>query len=95
MQLATLMVLMLSLATGPAAAYCSKPSAPSCATRYGSFDDEYEFDRCKREMEYYESEVESYLSCQTHEAEQIRSDNQSTINDYDDAVQSFNRRARS
>jgi hypothetical protein len=34
-----------------AAAYCSELSAPSCANRYGAFDDEWEFDRCNRGRE--------------------------------------------
>ncbi|AZO63335.1 MAG: hypothetical protein E5Y51_21510 [Mesorhizobium sp.] len=70
--------------------YCTKPSAPSCAERYGSFDDEYEFDRCKREMEDFKSEVERFIDCNNQQA---RSDNEESISDYKDAVESFNRRA--
>lgn len=43
--------------------YCSEASPPSCIDRYGSFDDEYSFDRCKREVESYLSEVEDFRSC--------------------------------
>ena len=68
-------------------AYCSKPDAPSCATRYGAFDDQDDFDRCKREMASYKDEVESYLSC-------LNRDGNSAKSDYSDAVDSFNRRAR-
>ncbi|MGX9143496.1 hypothetical protein [Mesorhizobium sp. 128a] len=73
-----------------ASLYCSKPSTPSCAERYGSFDDQDEFDRCKREMEDYKSEVESYLDCNNRQA---RSENEEAISGYEDAVESFNRRA--
>jgi len=81
--------LILSLASSAVAAwgYCSEPSAPSCATRYGPFDDTYDFDRCKSQKRSYQSDVESFLSC-------IRSDTERAIQEYNDAVESFNRRAR-
>lgn len=68
-------------------AYCSKPDAPYCASQYGKFDDQDEFDQCKNEMESYKSEVEDFLSCQSRE-------NQQAIDDYNEAVEDFNRRAR-
>lgn len=39
----------------PAAALCYVPSALSCATSYGAFSDQWDFDRCKNEMESYHS----------------------------------------
>lgn len=82
----------------PAYAYCYEPSAPSCASRYGSFDDQWEFDRCKREMETYKSEIESYMSCNNRQAEEAideaRRNNNNASSSYSDAVDSFNRRAR-
>lgn len=85
----SLLVASLMVVSMPtiAAAYCSKPDAPYCATRYGPFDDQYDFDRCKREMQSYRDDVQSFLSCLKRESDQ-------TINDYNDAVASFNRRAR-
>ena len=71
--------------------YCSEPSAPSCASRYGSFDDEWDFERCKREMERYKSDVEEFIDCNNRGA---RSENEEAISDYSSAVDSFNRRAR-
>jgi hypothetical protein len=68
-------------------AYCSEPTAPSCATRFGEFDDQDDFDQCKRKMTYFKIEVETYLSCIGDEAARIR-------NDYNSAVERFNRRAR-
>jgi hypothetical protein len=53
-----------------------------------------DFDRCKREMQSYRDEVESYLSCLKRESEQLRRDSDGAISDYNDAVASFNRRAR-
>lgn len=78
-------------------AYCSEPSAPSCASNYGGFDDEWEFSRCKREMESYKDDVERFLQCNRDEAEEAarkaRDDNASAMSDYNDAVEAFNRRA--
>lgn len=86
-------VLMVAIATlgcqSPAfARSCYQPDAPSCATGYGGFDDEDEFDSCKSEMESYQSDVEDYLSCLKRNADEA-------IESYDDAVSSFNQRARS
>jgi len=66
---------------------CFKPDAPYCATTYGRFDDESDFDQCKIEMESYKSDVEEFLACQRRES-------QEAIDDYNEAVESFNRRAR-
>jgi hypothetical protein len=73
--------------TSSSAYYCSEPSASACATRYGAFDDEDDFDQCKRKMSDFKSEVETFLSCVQREAERVR-------NDYNGTVESFNRRAR-
>jgi hypothetical protein len=85
----------LLVSISQASAFCSKPDAPYCASSFGSFDDQYEFDRCKREMESYKDDVESFLRCQNLKIEQIRSERQRAIDDYNEAVESFNRRARS
>lgn len=80
-------------------AYCSEPSAPYCATSFGSFDDEDEYDRCKREMGSYRSDVERYMSCRNDEAQEAvdeaNSDNSKARTEYSNAVDSFNRRANS
>ena len=80
-----------------AASYCSKPDAPYCAERYGAFDDQDDFDRCKREMESYKDDVQTYLDCRSDEARRANEagqDNETARNEYSDAVDSFNRRAR-
>ncbi len=88
MKFTALLVITVSVLSGKAAeAFCSKPDAPYCASRYGNFDDESEFDRCKSEMESFKYDTESYLSC-------LRRESEDAVNDYDDAVTSFNRRAR-
>lgn len=86
------------LVVRPARAYCSEPSAPYCATSYGSFDDEDDFDSCKRDMENFRSEVEDYNQCLANEArraiDEARQKQQAALDEYNDAVSSFNRRAR-
>ena len=80
-------LVLISTADYASALYCSEPDAPYCASRYGSFDDEWDFNRCKREMESYRSEVESYVDC-------LKDEINETISEYEDAVSDFNRRAR-
>src|SRR3974390_288353 len=58
--------------------YCSPPSAPYCATQYGPFDDTYDFDRCKSEMQSYKDEVESFLSCQRRDNERAIDEEKTT-----------------
>jgi hypothetical protein len=79
--------LIFAAFVAPAEAYCSKPDAPYCATRSGRFDDQDDFDRCRRQMQYYQSEVESFLSC-------LRNDSDEVLREHNDAVSSFNRRTR-
>jgi hypothetical protein len=71
----------------PSQAACSEPTAPSCATNIGEFDDDYDFRQCKSEMESYQSEVEDYLTCQKRRSQDV-------IDEYNETVESFNRRAR-
>jgi len=68
-------------------AYCSAPSAPFCVQRYGPFDDDDAFQRCKREMESFQIETQSFLSC-------LKRDSDGAVEAYNDVVASFNRRAR-
>lgn len=94
--------------TGEVFAYCSKPSQPYCASSYSDFSDEYEFNSCKRDMENYQQEVDSYVRCLQRNldaaieeakdaVEEATSDaernSQSAISEYNEAVESFNRRA--
>jgi hypothetical protein len=92
--LMALPILVLTSAATPANAYCSPPSAPSCATRYGTFDSQDDFDHCKRQMSSYQSEAQDYLSCLRREAEDLKRKSDGTIEEYNSAVDSFNRRAR-
>jgi hypothetical protein len=81
-----LLAIALLGVTNPSLAFCSKPDAPSCASDYSKFEDQDEFDRCKSDMESYKSEVEDFLSC-------LKRDGDEALNDYNEAVSSFNNRA--
>jgi len=80
-------ILSIALVGDAAHASCDKPDAPYCATTYGEFDDQDAFEACKSEMENYKTEVEEYLECQKRQS-------QAAIDEYNEAVESFNRRAR-
>ncbi|WP_192932541.1 hypothetical protein [Sinorhizobium meliloti] len=58
-----------ALASSGAWAYCSEPSAPSCANGYGSFQDQWEFDSCKSDMDRFKSEIEDFISCKQREVD--------------------------
>jgi hypothetical protein len=78
----------LAVGVGEAAASsCYQPSAPYCASGYGPFSDESEFDSCKSEMDSYQSETDDFLSC-------LKRESDDAIREYNDAVEAFNRRAR-
>lgn len=96
--------LAVTLMPAHALAYCSEPSTPYCASGYGRFDDEWEFRRCKSDMESYQSDVEEFIGCNNREAEEAareaeeiagkaRNANETAISDFNDAVESFNQRA--
>lgn len=91
------LALLLPAGASPALAYCSEPSAPSCASRYGSFSDQWEFDRCKRDLESYRSDVEEFMSCNNHEAQNAidaaKNANESALSGFNEAVSDFNRKA--
>lgn len=84
-----ILLLLLLFLPSPvrAMAYCSEPSVPYCAERFGPFDDSDDFDRCRREMESYQSDIEQYAQCLRDEADDA-------VNAFNDAVERFNRRAR-
>jgi hypothetical protein len=71
-----------------AGAFCSEPSAPYCASQYGNFDDQHEFEQCRNEMESYKSDVEAFMSC-------LKRKGDDAVGEYEDAVSSFNQRAGS
>ena len=92
---------LLGASTSAAFAYtsfsCSEPTAPYCAESFGSFDDQDDFDNCRRDMDSYRSEVNDFLSCLQDELSRITRDAKDSANEatdaYNRAVESFNRRA--
>ena len=80
-------VALVTVASPAEAYFCSEPSAPYCVSRYGPFNDGYDFERCKREVQQYASDTEEYLRCLNRESE-------AAVSAYNEAVESFNRRAR-
>ena len=43
--------------------YCSRPNKPYCIDSFGTFDDEWSFDNCRRDMEQYLREIDYYVDC--------------------------------
>ncbi|UGX87109.1 hypothetical protein [Phyllobacterium meliloti] len=96
----TILAALFSLAFSVTAqAYCSAPTAPYCATSFSSFNDRDEFDRCKREMESYQSELESFVTCEKRELssaiEEAQSEMQSKVDDAQREMQSKAEEAQS
>lgn len=61
------------------------------------FSDEYDFNRCKQDVESFQDETNTYLECLQRDlddaASQARRDSEQAISEYNDAVEGFNRRA--
>lgn len=93
-QLSIYLAAMVLAGAGPAFGYCAEPSAPACATRYGSFDDQDDFERCRRQMISYRSDVEQFVSCQNDEIRKARSAAEDALQEYESMVERFNRRAK-
>lgn len=79
--------LAVALPSPGEALFCSKPRAPYCADRFGRFDDQSDFDRCRRELESYKADVRWYADCQ-------RGLIDDAVREFNSAVENFNRRAR-
>lgn len=78
--------LSIAPAAADAAYYCSEPDEPYCLSRYGSFEEEWEFDRCRREVQNFVSEVEDFASC-------LDQAKQEKIDEANQAVERFNCKA--
>lgn len=65
-----------------------RPEAPYCATSFGSFTDEYQFDRCRSEMSAYQEKVNQFGKC-------LAGEQKRAIEEFNEAVRSFNARASS
>ena len=96
--LPALLLVVFIPSAGAQAFYCSEPSEPYCIDAYGTFDDEYSFQSCRREMENYLDEVRRYEQCVADEVRRIANEAQSDVDrirrDADDALERFNCKAQ-
>lgn len=63
-----------------------RPEPPFCASTGFEFADEYDFERCRSEMERYRGKISGYAECLASEQEQA-------VEQFNDSVESFNRKA--
>ncbi|QFY62813.1 hypothetical protein FZ934_20890 (plasmid) [Rhizobium grahamii] len=61
-----------------------RPEPPFCATMFGQFD-ELSFNRCRSEMEDYRNKVAKFTDC-------LFDENERATEEFNTAVQNFNRR---
>jgi|KBSMisStandDraft_5_1062788.scaffolds.fasta_scaffold114576_3 hypothetical protein len=80
------------LLAGPAYAACSKPDIPACAVQGGAFPTAADYDRCRKQMLVYKSEMESHSSC-ARQAGQPQ-EGQTSEQELQATLATFNRRAR-
>lgn len=74
------------LSCAPAYAFCIQPSAPSCATNFGSFPSEWEFDSCKRDMESYRSEIDTFIQCRQRDVDEVNQQAMELARDAEEAA---------
>lgn len=62
---AYLAVAAIWLLASPAQAYlfCSEPDEPYCLDQIGGFEDEWEFSRCRDEVEQFVDETQDFVEC--------------------------------
>lgn len=49
--------------------YCTRPTEPFCIDSYGTFDDDWAFDRCRSEVERYLDAMGEYRRCLLRQVE--------------------------
>lgn len=91
------LIVVLSLLAFPAIAEvspCYEPTRPSCLTSFATFEDEFSFDRCRRQLEEYRRQVDTLAYCLTDwtrevydEAEYVHG---KVMGEYDRAVDYWN-----
>lgn len=83
--LASLTILVVS--EGYAQTYtrsCYEPDAPRCLTAYDTFDNDYSFNSCLRDLNRYDGEVDDYIACLKGQVEDLVSENQGKVDDVND-----------
>lgn len=81
----------IALATGSTQAACSKPEAPTCATRMVPFATDKDADDCRLDMLRYRDGMDRYASCL---GETSADQEKAVRGEYEDIRIRFNRRAR-
>ena len=80
------------LISGSAHADCTKPDIPACAVQSGGFSTEADYDRCRKQMLAFKSEMEGHSSCaRTAGRPQV---GQTSAEELEATLAKFNRRAR-
>lgn len=69
---------------------CMKPNPPMCIDQIGGFD-EWSFQQCQNEVEFFVQQVQQFQQCVIYEAERINSDAQQEANR---VVERFNCKAQ-
>ena len=64
-----------------------RPEPPFCAESNFPFQDEFDFNSCKRKMIEYQSDVRDYLRCLVTESDKA-------TEEYNEAVSQFNQRTK-
>lgn len=87
--------LILSL---PSAAHaqspCDEPVRPSCITGFTTFEDQFSYDLCRREVQDYEDDVNAFLGCLLdwfdETGRQAEREKDAALSEYEDAVRYWN-----
>jgi hypothetical protein len=74
------------LAATDASGFCGEPPSPVCVTYHEPFRNQDEYNRCRRELEVYKTELEAFLSC-------LRSTANEAVQTYMNALEDFKRRS--
>jgi hypothetical protein len=80
------------LISGLAHADCTKPDIPACAVQSGGFATEADYDRCRKQMLAFKSDMESHSLCAA--AAGRPQEGQASAEELEATLARFNRRAR-
>lgn len=79
-------VALVSLSTS-ALSFCNEPHEPNCIDGVVTFDDNFSFDFCKRDVEAFVSETEDYVRC-------LKRTSEEAVAKANGAIEKFNCRAK-
>lgn len=78
--------------------FCTEPMPPGCVMRMETYEDEYSFDRCRRDLDSYRQDVVNFSQCMLdyldREAENLRREKDAAVLAYEENIRFFNCRAR-